>query len=140
LAAGKHNSTEFTLTIDKSDGGALQDITAYLTKIGDVVVSKGTVVSTPFGATSSTYLLGVIKDYPAFTLEGFYDDTATDGPDAILNVGKVTHAVTRSFVLTVASGKTLTGELWITDYKRSFTVGDYTGFVATVQPQAVTEA
>jgi hypothetical protein len=134
MAAGKHSSTEITLTIDKSDGGALQDITAYLTKIGDVTVSKGTVTSTPYGVSAAAYLLGVIKDYPAFTLEGFYDDTATDGPDAILNVGRVTHAVTRSFVLTIATGKTLTGEAWITDYKRGTAVGEYTTFSATIQP------
>ena len=132
--AGKHNSTEITFTIDSTDGGSLQDITAYLTKIGDVAVSKGSVNATPFGASASAYLLGVIKDYPSFTLEGYYDDTSSTGPDAILDIGKVTHTQTRTFLLTIASGKTVGGELWITDYKRGFTVGDYTTFVATVQP------
>ena len=139
--AGKHNSTELTFTIDSADGGSLQDITQYLTKIGDVVVSKGSVNVTPFGATASAYLLGVIKDYPSFTLEGYYDDTSSTGPDAILDIGKVVHSQTRSFVLTISSGKTITGELWITDYKRGFTVGDYTTFVATVQATGtITEA
>ncbi len=141
MAAGKHTSAEITLTIDSADGGTLQDITAYLTKIGDVEVSKGTVTSTPFGVSASAYLLGVIKDYPAFTIEGFYDDTASTGPDAILNIGSVTHAVTRSFVLTFASGKTITGECWITNYKRTAAVGEYHGFVATLQPTGtITEA
>lgn len=135
MAAGKHSSNEIVFEIDVSDGGALSSgFTAYLTKIGDCEVSKGTVVSTPFGVSASEYLLGVIKDYPAFTIEGFYDDTASTGPDAILNIGSVTHAVTRSFSLTFGNSKSVSGECWITAYKRTQAVGEYQGFTATLQP------
>lgn len=138
----KADSTDFLFEIDVADSGALSSgFTAYLTRIGDIEVSKGTVSSTPLGADTATYMLGVFKDYPAFTIEGWYDDTADTGPDAILNIGRVTHAVTRSFSITFASGKTVTGECWITNYKRTEAVGEYCGFSATLQPTGtITEA
>ena len=140
MAAGKHSSVEFSFTIDKADGGAPEDITAYITKFGDIVVDKGSVVSTPLGVDAEEYLLGVITKYEPIVIEGFYDDTATTGPDAILNIGKVVHAVTRSAVATLATSRTIAGEVWITNYKRGVTVGEYTSFSATIQfTGAVTE-
>lgn len=130
----KYASTSFVLEVDKADAGALTSgLTAYITKFGDLVVSKGSVESTPFGVAAAEYLLGVIKRYEPIVIEGFYDDGAEPAPDAVFNIGKNTHAVTRSFSLTIGGAKVLTGELWITDYKRGFTVGDYTTYAATVQ-------
>jgi hypothetical protein len=55
------------------------------------------------------------------------------GPDAILNIEKITHAVTRSFSITLRSGKTITGECWIEGYKVSFDVGTYHRYEATIR-------
>jgi len=137
----KYSSVSVVFKIDKADAGALQDITPYITKIGDVNVVKGLIETTPFGTASASFLQGVFKKYDEFAIEGYYDDTATDGPDAILNIGAVTHAVTRSFELTIGGSKKVSGELWITGYKRGFAVGDYTTFSATVIPTGtITEA
>lgn len=139
MAAGKHNSSEISFELDVSDGGAQSSgFVQYITRIGDLEVNKGTVTSTPFGVSASEYLLGVIKDYPAFTIEGFYDDTAASGPNAILNG---THAATRTFTFGLGNSKSVSGECWITNYKRTTAVGEYHGFSATLQPTGtITEA
>jgi hypothetical protein len=132
MAAGKQNSSAITFEIDVTDGGAASTgFVQYLTKIGDIELNRGTVTSTPFGVSASQYLLGVIKDYPAFTIEGFYDTTASTGPNAILNG---THAATRTFTMGFGDSKTVSGECWITNYKRTQAVGEYQGFSATIQP------
>jgi len=138
----KYSSTAFLFEIDKADSGALTSgLTAYITKFGDVNVNKGAIESTPFGVSAAAYLGGVIKKYEPITIEGFFDDAAEPAPNAVLNIGLVTHAVTRSFSITVGTGETITGECWITDYKRGFTVGDYTTYSATIQPTGtITEA
>lgn len=142
MAAGKHGSNEVAFEIDVSDGGALSSgFIQYVTKIGDVVVKREAKDSTPFGVDEETYLRGVIRRHDPLTIEGFYDDTGSTGPDAILDIGRVTHAVTRSFTLTFASGKTISGECWITEYTRTLEVGEYHGYKATLQMTgAITEA
>lgn len=130
----KYSSVDVKFEIDASDGGSLTDITAYLTAIGDLEVSRETVDATPFGATAKAYLTSILVDYPSFTIEGFYDDTASTGPDAILDIGKVVHTATRSYKLTIGGTKTVSGECWITNYKRTFEVGSHTKFTATLQP------
>jgi len=137
----KAGSNEVAFTLDKSDGGAPQALTPYITKINDVVVNREAQESTPFGVVDEEFLIGPIKRREPVTLEGFYDDLVTDGPDAILNIGKVTHAVTRSFLLTFKSGKTVAGECWITKYTRTMEVGSYHTYAAELRPTGtITEA
>jgi len=131
----KYSSVDFLFEIDKADAGALTSgLTAYITKFGDVNISKGSVDSTPFGVSAAEYLLGVIMKYDPITIEGFFDDAAEPAPDAVLNIGNYAHAETRTFLLTIGGAKTIGGECWITDYKRGFQVGDYTTYSATIQP------
>lgn len=143
MATGKHGSNEVAFEIDVADGGALSTNfgTTYLTKIGDSVVNREAVEATPFGVVDEQFIIGVIKKREPLVIEGFYDDTASTGPDAILNIGRITHAVTRSTVLTFASGKTITGEVWIEKYTRTLEVGAYHGFSASLRyTGTITEA
>ena len=143
MAAGKHGSNEVSFEIDISDGGSLSTSfgSTYLTKIGDSVVNREAVEATPFGVVDEQYIIGVIKKREPLVIEGFYDDTATNGPDAILNIGRITHAAPRSTVLTFASGKTITGEVWIEKYTRTMSVGEYHGFSASLRyTGTITEA
>jgi len=143
MATGKHGSNEVAFEIDIADGGALSTNfgSTYLTKIGDSVVNREAVEATPFGVVDEQFIIGVIKKREPLVIEGFYDDTASSGPDAILNIGKVTHAATRSTVLTFASGKTITGEVWIEKYTRTVEVGAYHGFSASLRyTGTITEA
>jgi len=139
----KYSSPSIDFQIDSADGGSLTSagvFVDYITKIGDVNITRPLIESTPFGASTAEYLLSVFKKYEPFTIEGYYDDTATTGPDAVLNIGKYTHSQTRSIKLTIGGTKTIEGEVWITEYKRTFTVGEYHGYTATLQPSgAMTE-
>lgn len=130
----KRSSPDVLLEVDKADGGILTSgLTAYITKIGDLTLNKGTVESTPFGASAAAYLLGVITKYAPIDIEFFYDDAAEPAPNAVFDITKVTHAVTRSFSLTLGGTRVYTGELWISDFKIGMNVGDYHTCTATVQ-------
>jgi hypothetical protein len=139
----KHGSNEVAFEIDIADGGALSTSfgSTYLTKIGDSVVNREAVEATPFGVVDEQYIIGVIKRREPLVIEGFYDDTATTGPDAVLNIGKVVHAATRSCVILFATGKTITGEVWIEKYTRGMEVGGYHTFSASLRwTGTITEA
>lgn len=138
----KYGSNAVALEIDTADGGSQSTgFIQYVTKIGDIVVKKESIESTPFGVTAESYLQGIIARHEPITIEGFYDDTATTGPDAILNIGKVTHAVTRTMTITLGGSKTISGEVWIESYQRTLESGQYHGYSATVRfTGTVTEA
>jgi len=134
MAAGKHNSSESTIEIDKADGGVLTTgFTQYVTKIGPFSAKRPSKDVTAFNATSETFLRGIILRHEPVTIEGLYDDTATDGPDAVLDINKITHAVTRSCVITLASGKTITGEVWIEEYNVTQEFDEYHLYSATLR-------
>jgi hypothetical protein len=138
----KAGSNEVAFEIDTADGGSLSTgFIQYITKIGDVVVNREAVEATPFGVVDEQYIIGVMKKREPLVISGFYDDTATTGPDAVLNIGKITHAQTRSTLLTLKSGKTVTGECWIEKYTRTLEVGSYHGYEASLRyTGTVTEA
>jgi len=140
MAAGKHGSNEIVIEFEKADsvGSADTNITAYVTKLGDITINKGAIESTPFGVTAPEYLAGVLKRYEEITIEGFYDDTATTGPDAIFNS---TNAVARYWKVTWGNSKYTSGRCWITGYKRGSEVGGYQTYTATIMPTGtITEA
>lgn len=139
----KHGSNEVSFEIQISDGGAASTGFAsnYLTKIGDSVVNREAVDATPFGVVDETYIIGVMKKRDPLVISGFYDDTATTGPDAVLNIGKITHTAPRSCTLTFSSGKTITGAVWIEKYTRTMEVGAYHGYEASLRyTGTITEA
>lgn len=131
----KRSSVDVVLEIDKADAGALTSgLTPYLTKIGDLAVEKGSVDVTPYGTAAPAYLQGVLLKYAPIPVEFVYDDAAEPAPNAVLDITKYTHAVTRSFSLTVGGTRVYTGECWITDYKVGMDVGSYHQCTATLQP------
>lgn len=138
----KAGSNEVAFEIDTTDGGSLSTgFIQYITKIGDVVVNREAKEATPFGVVDEQYIIGVMKKRDPLVIEGFYDDTATTGPDAVLNIGDITHAVTRSTVLTLKAGKTVSGECWIEKYTRTLEVGEYHGYQASLRyTGTITEA
>ena len=133
-----YGSNNLIFKIDVSDGGALTAMTNYITEIGGVKVVRGNVESIAFGDTWDEHLLTGIRKMEPFTVGGFYDDTASTGPDVVFNG---THTVTRSVEITWGGTKTTSFEAWITDYERKPVVGDLTMYTATIQPTGtVTEA
>lgn len=130
----KRSSVDVLFEVDKADGGVLTSgLTPYITKFGDLNFTKGTIPATAFGDTSEKYLLGIISKYDPIDVEFWYDDAAEPAPVAVFDITKVTHAVTRSFSLTLGGTRVYTGELWITNFKVTPTIGEYHACVATLQ-------
>jgi len=130
----KRSSVDVLFEVAKADGGALTSgLTPYITSIGDLAVNKGTVDSTPFGATAAAYLLGVLTRYEPIDIGFIYDDAAEPAPNAVFDITKVVHAVVRTFSLTVGGTRVYTGSLWISNWKVGMTVGEYHQCTATVQ-------
>ena len=128
------SSVDVLFEVDKADGGALTSgLTPYITKFGDLDFTKGTVDSTGFGVSAAAYLLGVISKYVPMEIVFFYNDAAEPAPNAVFDITKVVHTVTRTFSLTVGGTRVYTGELWITNWKVNMTVGDIHVCTATVQ-------
>jgi hypothetical protein len=135
----KYSSPNLTFEIMITDGGAMTTgFSQYITKFGEINITRPLIESTPFAAAIAQYLVSVFKKYEPFTIEGFYDDTASTGPNAVLNIGQYTNSTTRGFSLTIGGSKTITangttGGLWIVSYKRTFNVGEYHGYSCELQ-------
>jgi hypothetical protein len=137
LAVYGSNSVKVEFEKADSVGSADTNITAYVTKFAGLDISKAAVESTPFGVSFPERLAGVLKDYGEFTIEGFFDDTATTGPDAIFNSVNV---VARYFKVSWGT-KYTSGRCWITGYKRTPEVGNYITYTATCMTTGtITEA
>ena len=134
----KYGSDDFVFKIDVSDAGALQDMSQYVDTIGGFKITRLTQESHTAGDSWVEHLWSGVRRGEDFTVEGFYDDTASTGPDAVFNG---THAETRTVEMTYGSTKKSTFEAWIVDYERLFTRGELTRYRATIRPSgAVTEA
>jgi hypothetical protein len=136
-----YGSNSIIIEFEKADsiGSADTNITAKVTKFGPITKSREGVLSTPFGVSAPEYLAGVMTDYGEFTVEGFYEDTATTGSHAIF--GSV-NTVPRYWKVTWGGGKYTSGRCLITNYERDSQVGnEYTTFKATCKiTGTVTEA
>jgi len=128
-----YGSNSVIIEFEKADsvGSADTNITAYVTKLGDININKGAIESTPYGVSFPVYLAAVLKRYEEITIEGDYNDTVTTGPDAIFNS---TNAVARYWKITYGGGKYTSGRCWITGYKRGGEVGGYIQYTATIMP------
>lgn len=137
----KYGSDQLKVEIDGSDGGSLTDISQYVLGINGVTIEKLTEESHTFGDAWFEALQTGLKRMEDVDLDLFYDDTASTGPDAILNIASVTHAATRTLKITYGGTKTTTVETWITKYQRLPKRGELTKAKATLKPTgSVTEA
>lgn len=120
------------LKIDNA-AGTLQTLTAYLTDAGfnnTIDVAE----STTMGAEAKTYLSA--QSDATLSISGFYDSTASTGPDVVLN-GLVGLETTSSFEYGPEGGTTgktkYSGECFMTSYVLSAPVGGVVTFSADFQ-------
>jgi len=111
-------------------------ISNYVDEIGDLNVEALLQEGTAFGDSWVEQLATGIKKGNPFTVSGFYDDTATTGPDAVLNaLGE-----TKEVIITWGGSKTSTFNVIITNYLRKPVKGELTRFSCTLTPTgSVTE-
>lgn len=128
---------DLELEIDVAVGGALTSLKAYVFEVGGLEIEAVLEDGHTAGDSWVERVATGLKDAKEFTLKGFYDDTATTGPDAMLvGIGEV-----RSFKFTWGGTKTSAFECLIQKYSRLPAKGELTKFEVTLAPTgAVTEA
>lgn len=128
----KYNSSNLTLTV----GG--HDITAYLLTIAAAKIIATIENAIHFGDVWDESIFAGVKKLDPIQLGGFFDDTATTGPDALL--GSLQVGTTVTVVITWGGTKTTSFSAVISEYDRVAAVAKMTRFMATVTPTgAVTE-
>lgn len=128
---------DLELEIDATVGGALTSIKAYVSELSGFEIEAVLEDSHTAGDSWVERVFTGLKDAKEFTLKGFYDDTASTGPNAMLvGIGDI-----RSFKFTWGGAKTSAFEAVIQKYSRLPGKGELTKFEATIAPTgAVTEA
>lgn len=132
----KYGWDDLKIEFDNSSD-TLQNMSAYITEINEVSVNAINEEATTVGSTWVAQLFSGMKSTDEVTLTGFYDDTASTGPDVIFNsVGD-----SRTLKVTYGSTKTTSVETIIQNYKRIPAKEENTKFEVTLLPTGtVTEA
>lgn len=132
----KYGSDDVVIEVDNS-GGTLVNLSQYIDTINEINISAMIQESHAFGDSWVEQLYTGVKMTAPITIEGFYDDTSSTGPDVVLN----SLGDTRTFKITYGSTKTTSVEAVITSYVRRPVRGELTRFTCTLTPTgAVTEA
>jgi hypothetical protein len=116
-------------------------MTQHIRAINGVVIEAVLAESHSFGDQWFESLATGLRRMNEVELSGFYDDTASTGPDAIFNaVASGPGEATRTLKLTWGGTKTTSVETLIRNYERRASVGNLTEFTVRLQPTgAVTE-
>jgi hypothetical protein len=131
MPAGKHGSSEVTITYDDGPGGTPRVITAFILTMGAVKLSSQFDPSTPYGATVMSKLPTGVTEIPDIDLEGFWDDTATTGPHTVFLVPDTSpQAATRTLAIVFGNAKTWTSEGYLMEYEVLAQAGHLTRFKA----------
>lgn len=120
-------------------GGTPQTMTQYVREINGVKISAILTESQSFGDTWFEALAVGISRMDDIVMRGFYDDTASTGPNALfIAIGNTT---TRTWKITYGSTKTTTVETIIVSYERIVKLQELTMYEVVLRPTgAVTEA
>jgi hypothetical protein len=134
MAAGKHGSSEITISYDDGPGGTPRAITPYVLTMGAIKLTSNMQTSTVFAATLETMLPTGMSKIDPITLHGFFDDTATVGPHVVLIAPDTSpQASTRTLAIVIGNSKTWTSEGYLVSYAVLGKVGSLTEFDAVLQ-------
>ena len=134
----RYGSNAVKVEFDNS-GGALTDMSAYVTEIDGFDIEAALEDTTAMGDANITQAATGFKVNNDINLGGFYDDTAATGPDAIFNApGNTT---TRTLKVTWGGTKSTAVETVIKKYQRIPSTGKLTRYKVVLAPSgSVTEA
>ena len=114
---------------------SLVDMSTYITTVNGMEREALLQELTAAGDDDERWgIVGVNKVAP-ITLSGFFDDTASTGPDVIFNA--IGNATTRTIKFTWGGTKTSSVETIIRKYMRKPTRGELTGFEVELQPTGI---
>jgi hypothetical protein len=133
----KYGSNSLKVEFDNA-GGSLVDMSDYCLEINGIDIEAMLEESHGFSDSYVEQLFTGLKKVADVTIKGFYDDTATTGPDVIFNA--VGNTTSRTLKLTWGSTKTTSVETVIKNYRRQPTRGQLTKFECVLAATgAVTE-
>ena len=127
-----------TFKIDKSDGGALEDISAYIVKISGLPGAQGLIDVTTFTSSGRKFFPDELE-VADISIDLIWDNTVSTGPDAIFGTMR-TQNETRSFEYSPDGGTTkYTGECWLDSngYQVTSAVGDVVKATARLKVDGV---
>ena len=119
-------------------GGTERDISQYVTEVFGLPDERQLVPITVLGDGGVRFI--PVRPDVTPQVVGFYDDTATSGPDAIIGVLR-THTAETSFrfVLTTDIGTTTySGSAWVTTFEHGVRVGSLVSWTMGLQIEDVT--
>jgi hypothetical protein len=130
---GRYGWPDVSIQFDKADGGALQEMKAYITSINGLDIELILEDMTAAGETWEAQVYVGLKKGSPIVISGPYDDTATTGSDAVFNPTGAT-GVSRSCVITWGGAKTTTFEALIQKYGRKPAKGQLHKYEVTIVP------
>lgn len=138
----KYGSNSLVIEFDASEGGSLTDMSQYILSVNGVEVEALMEESHSFGDSWFESLATGLRKMNDVVLEGFFDDTASTGPNVVFNRVQDSPAdASSSLKFTWGGTKTTTVEAWVVKYTRIASRGALTRFSVTLRPTgAVTEA
>ncbi len=135
MAAGKHGSSEITITYDDAPGGTGRAITNFVLTMGAAKITQNMATGVAFGQAWEHFNPTGVGKMDAMTLTGFWDDTAATGPHVVfLTPDDGPQDDTRTLVIVFGNSKTLTVETRLVSYAVLGKAGQLTEFEAVIQP------
>lgn len=130
--AGKYGSASAAVTID-DHGGTPRIITSHVLTIGGLKITQITEENSPFGVAYEMNTPTGKQKFGPVTIHGNWDTSATTGPHVVFSTMETTpQDSTRTLVIAPGDSKTLTVEVYCTEYELILTDGKLTGYTATV--------
>jgi len=134
MAAGKHGSSEITISYDDGPGGSPQAIVSYILTMGAIKLTSNMQTSTAFADTIEKMLPTGMSKIDQVTLHGFWSDAATTGPHTVFLAPDTSpQASTRTLAIVFGNSKTWTSEGYLVSYAVLGKVGSLTEFDAVLQ-------
>jgi hypothetical protein len=134
MAAGKHGSSEITISYDDGPGGSLRVLTPYVQNFGGVKLTSVMQKSTAFGDSIEKMLptgMSIIAQIP---ISGLWDDTALVGPHIVFIAPDTSpQASTRSMVVVYGNSRTWSSEGYLVSYEVLGKNGNLTEYAAVTQ-------
>lgn len=135
MAAGKHGSSEITVSYDDSPGGTLRAITNFVLTLGAVKITANMQASMALGDAWEESLPTGTQKVDDIPIHGFWDDTAVTGPHVVfLSPDANPQAATRTLTIVFGNSKTFTVESYLMSYAVLGRTNNLTEFDAVIRP------
>jgi hypothetical protein len=133
MAAGKHGSSEITISYDDGPGGTLRLITPYVMTMSGIKITSNMQKSTVFGDTVEKMLPTGMSIFAPITVGGLFDDTATVGPHVVFIAPDTSpQSATRTLTIVIGNSKQWSGEGFLQSYEVLPKNGNLTEYVAVL--------